>query len=65
MNKIYIHKGFLVIPNWPDSEREYFHILDKKLAKKEECITGFNNHLNINTLEDAEIFIDKHLEELT
>ena len=61
MNAIYIHKGFLVIPNWPDSEREYFHILDKK----EDCITGFNNHLNINTVEDAEIFIDKHLGELT
>ena len=61
MNAIYIHKGFLVIPNWPDSEREYFHILDKK----EECITGFDNEENINTLEDAEIFIDKHLKELT
>ena len=60
MNAIYIHKGFLVIPNWPDSEREYFHILDKN----ENCITGFNNHLNINTLEEAEIFIDKHIKEL-
>ena len=61
MNKIYIHKGFLVIPNWPDSEREYFHILDKN----ENCITGFDNEENINTLEEAEIFIDKHLKELT
>lgn len=59
MNKIYIHKGFLVIPNWPDSEREYFHILDKN----ENCITGFDNEENINTLKDAERFIKNYKEQ--
>jgi len=56
MHKIYTHEGYLVIPNWEGSKREYFHILDKK----ENCITGFDNEKNINTLKDAERFINNY-----
>ena len=56
MHKIYSHKGYLVIPNWGGSNREYFHILDKN----ENCITGFNNEKNINTLNEAEQFIENY-----
>ena len=56
MHKIHSHKGYLVIPNWGGSNREYFHILDKK----ENCITGFNNEKNINTLNEAEQFIENY-----
>jgi len=61
MHKVYLHKGFLVCPNWEGTEKEYFHILDLKGAvENAHCITGFRNETNINTLEDAEIFIDKY-----
>ena len=48
MHKVYLHKGFLVCPNWEGTEKEYFHILDLKGAVENgQCITGFRNETNI------------------
>ena len=53
MNKIYNHKGYLVIPTWVSTDEEYFHIV-----LGEEIILD-----RIDSLYDAEIWIEKHIEE--
>ena len=53
MNKIYNHKGYLVIPNWVSNDEEYFHIV-----LDDEIILD-----RIDSLYDAEIWIEKHIKE--
>ena len=53
MNKIYNHKGYLVIHNWVSNDEEYFHIV-----LGDEIILD-----RIDSLYDAEIWIEKHIEE--
>ena len=69
MDKIYHHviknRKFLVIPNWEGTEQEYFHILESTENEEgyyyDECITGFQNEHNINTLLDAKDFIINYI----